>query len=173
MSPTCARGSRARSRSPRHPTAAASPWSAQTTRTWPDPLGTSRTVLASPAGGWLRRPVGGRGGQSRRGPRRDRLSDESPAGWVQAYLLKAGRRAARPASLRPPGCRTGSVLEGLGRRAGADQVAVTVGTVDPRNRRPVLVRGLHPDRERRGPAIVAVGPILGQAGGRVRSLSQH
>ena len=83
----------------------------------------------------------------------------STASWETVHLVRAGHR---PDALlytlgglavclgggrrrhRPHGAGSGSVLEGLRRRAGADKVAVAVRLVDPGHRRPVLRRPAFP-----------------------------
>src|SRR3954451_12918604 len=67
----------------------------------------------------------------------------------------------------------GSGLEGFGGRAGADEVAVTVGAVDPPHRRPVLRTPVDARRVDGLLAAVRVGPVLDQGRGRVRRVRQR
>src|SRR6059058_5575999 len=73
---------------------------------------------------------------------------------------------------RCPG--TGSVREGLRRGAGADEVAVAVGLVDPAHWGPVLGPAVARQRVRRLRPLVVVLPVVGeQHGRRVRGVMER
>src|SRR4051794_37037533 len=87
------------------------------------------------------------------------IDGNRPAAW-------AWSRAA----CRPSGLAVMASGERFRRRAGADEVAIAVGLVDPRHRRPVLVR-VETGREHRGRDVV--GQVLGDHVGRVWRAAQR
>ena len=92
-------------------------------------------------------------------------ADEEPAGGPAARPADAAAAARRRApSSRWPSA-TADVLDG---RAGADQVAVAVGVVDPGHRRPELVLA-HP-RRREGRLLARVGALPRGGGHRSRGV---
>ena len=106
----------------------------------------------APASSGVCRP---RGGLTPRTRRRRAHPAPRPAGKHREARLCPRRGAGTGLAVDPLGW---LLLEGLRRRAGADQVAVAVGAVDAADRRPVLVRPVDPGGRRPPSPVVRVRP---------------